>query len=94
MRKSLEAGAVAVAVAVAASALFFVRPQILSQDSMYTAKASNISVNYVLALYLYGVGADRLAKRVGKRKAWLIWGLGLTAMLVALKYVFGWEARW
>ena len=70
------------------------RAVMLDQSTTYSETTSNITVNYVLALYLYGVGADRLARRIGSRKAWAFWATGLVVIIMALRYVFGWEMRW
>lgn len=75
----------------------FVHSMMLNQSLTYTTiKTSNdsLAVNYIVALYLYGVWADRLSKRVGKRRAWLIWGVGLIVIFAVLRFVFGWELRW
>ena len=66
----------------------------LDQSTSYTVATSNITVNYVLALYVYGAAMDKVAKRVGKRTGWILYALGLVAILLVLKYVFGWTSRW
>ena len=84
-------------VGAAASLLPLVRSMLLDQSLTYTTiKSSNdsMAVNYLLALYLYGVMVDRLSRRIGKRKAWLLWGVGLIAIIMTLRLVFGWDMRW
>jgi hypothetical protein len=69
----------------------------LNQSPTYIAvQGSNdsLAVNYIVALYLYGVFMDRVSKRIGQRKGWLLSMIGLIVILLALKYVFGWTMRW
>lgn len=82
---------------IAAVALFpLVQSMMLTQSLTYLAlQGSNdaLSVNFLVALYLYGLGIDRLAKRLGQRKSWVLWGIGMVAIILTLKYIFGWETR-
>lgn len=72
-----------------------IRERMLNQSAVYTSVKSNLTVNFLLGMYLYGVVIDRwVQSRIGKVKGWLVWTAGVAVIVVSLKYVFGWATWW
>lgn len=50
-----------------------------------------LTVNLVLFLFLYGVIADRYTKKMKKWQSWLIWGVGIIAVIMFFRFVGGYN---
>jgi hypothetical protein len=57
----------------------------------YLSVMSNITVNFVLFLFLYGIIVDKYTKKMSKRKGWLIFIIGFIILVLFFKYVGGME---
>ena len=60
-------------------------------DSTLTITTSNMTVNFLLLFFLYGVVCDRATRKMSKRKGWTIWIVGLIILLVIFRFVGGYE---
>lgn len=70
------------------------RANMLHQDAWIIAVQSNITVNFILLFFMWGLLSDRLTKHMPKKKGWLVWGIGLILMVLFFKFVGGFETRW
>jgi hypothetical protein len=75
----------------AASGYWFVRSVMIDQQTWFVVLKSNITLNFVLLFFLYGVLCDKITKRVSKKKAWMVWGAGLLILLLFFRFVGGYE---
>jgi len=68
-----------------------VRETMILQQTWLTLVKSNITLNFVLFLFLYGIFCDRLTKKMSCRKGWIIWGIGLMVLIFFFRFVGGFE---
>lgn len=73
------------------SGYWFVREVMTDQQTWFLAMKSNITLNFVLLFFFYGILCDRLTKKVSKKKAWMVWGGGLLILLLFFRFVGGYE---
>lgn len=50
---------------------------------------SNITFNFVLLLFLYGVVTTKLTRHMTRRKQWLVWASGIAILILFFKYIGG-----
>lgn len=62
-----------------------------TQDAVVTVIKSPITVNFVLLLFLWGLVADKVTKRVSRRKGWLLWLVGFVAIILVYRFIGGYE---
>lgn len=62
-----------------------------TQDATVTVIKSPITVNFVLFLFLWGLVADKIAKGMSRRKGWLLWLAGFAAIILAYRFIGGYE---
>lgn len=48
---------------------------------------SDITLNFVVLFFLYGLLCDRYTKGQSKKKSWVIWGGGLAILVLAFKFL-------
>lgn len=60
-------------------------------DSILVITTSNMTVNFLLLFFLYGVVCNRWTRKMSKRKGWAIWLTGLVLLLVVFRFVGGYE---
>ena len=68
-----------------------VRATLIVQDIWIFVIKSNVTLNFVLLLFLWGVTADKWTKKMSKKKGWLIWGIGFLVIIVVYKFIGGYE---
>jgi len=64
------------------------------QSTMYTVIKNQVTINFVLFLWVYGYYIDRYTKGMSKRKKWAIWAALMVLMVLFFKYVGGMETWW
>lgn len=66
------------------------RALMIEDIAWYYKIISNITVNFVLLLFLYGVTVDKMTKHMSRKKGWIIWGIGFIVLILFFKYVAQW----
>jgi len=64
---------------------FPAREIMIRQTAWIEVMKSNVTLNFVLFFLLFGVVCDKLTKGMPKRKAWLIWGIGLLVLIILFR---------
>ena len=60
-------------------------------DSYVMVTKTNMTLNFLLLFFFYGVLCDRLTKKMSKRKGWVIWGIGLVILMLFFRFAGGYE---
>lgn len=47
--------------------------------------SSTVTLNFVILFFLYGLVCDKYTKNMSKRKAWIIWIVGMLVLVVLLR---------
>jgi uncharacterized membrane protein len=66
-----------------------VRETMILQRSWYVATQTNVTLNFILFFFFYGVICDRMTKKMSRRKGWIIWATGMALLMVFFKIVGG-----
>ena len=56
-----------------------------------TFHTSNITLNFVLFLFLYGIVCDKYTKHMSRRKGWIIWLVGFVVIIIVFRFIGGYE---
>ena len=70
-------------------AYWYGRDTMLWFDSYVTITKTNMTLNFLLLFFFYGVLCDRLTKKMSKRKGWIIWLIGLVLIMILFRFVGG-----
>ena len=83
-------------VAGAAAILFYVpaREHMIVQDAWVWIIKSNVTFNFILFFFLWGMLSDKMTKKLAKWKGWLVWGIGLIIIVLAFHFLGGYETIW
>lgn len=79
-------------VGIAVGAVLSYRPArelLIMQEPWLVVVKTSVTVNFLLLLFLWGMTAEKATKGMSKRKAWLFWAMGLTAILLVYRFVGG-----
>ena len=52
---------------------------------------TNITMNFVLLFFFWGVVCDRMNKKRSKKAGWIIWGIGMVILMVVFRFVGGYQ---
>lgn len=88
----------AVAGAVAIISYVPARAFMLAQDAWAYIIESNITLNFVLIFFIWGLLTDRISKDKGwdtnSRKSWGLFFVGLVGLILFFNLIGGYTARW
>jgi len=63
---------------------------IMTDESPYFyVVMSNITLNFVLFIFLWGIVSDKITKGKSRRYSWIFWGIGMIAIVMFFKFVGG-----
>jgi len=65
-----------------------------TQSTTYPAIINQITVNFVILLYLVGVQVSIYTKGMSKAKGWIIWAVVMVALILVFKYIGGMQTAW
>lgn len=57
----------------------------IRQTAWIETVKSNVTLNFVLFFFLFGVVCTKLTRNMPRRRAWLIWGIGLLTLIVLFR---------
>ena len=52
---------------------------------------ANVTLNFLLLFFFYGIACDRMTKHMSRRKGWFIWLTGLVILMIFFRFVGGYE---
>jgi len=59
---------------------------------------SNVTLNFILIFFIWGILCDKLSKERGwstsGRRSWLLFALGIVLLIFVFKYLGGYPTRW
>ena len=61
------------------------------QDAWLWIIKSNVTFNFILFYFLWGLASDKFTKHMPKWKGWLIFGIGLLIISSVFKFAGGME---
>lgn len=61
------------------------------QDAWIWIIKSNVTMNFIIFLFLWGVFIDKATKKMSKKKGWAIWAVSLAILIMVFKYIAGME---
>ena len=70
---------------------WWARQAMIDQSTSFTATISNITLNFLLFLGVYGYIVDRKTKHMPKWKGWLILFIGFSVIVLAFRFLGGFE---
>ena len=50
---------------------------------------SDVTLNFVVLFFLYGLGCDKLTRQMSRKKRWWVWAVGLVLLIIAFATVGG-----
>ena len=77
--------------AVAAVSYLHAKEAMIVQDAWIWIIKSNVTFNFILFLFLWGLVADKYTKHMPKKKGWLIWGVGFIIIILIFRFIGGME---
>jgi hypothetical protein len=83
---------VAIAVTVILS-LKTVYTSMQSQQTWFTSVKTDITFNFVLLFFFYGILCDRLTKKMSRRKGWIVWAVGMALLMLFFRFVGGYSTN-
>ena len=66
---------------------------IIDQSCMFISIISNVTLNLILAFFMWGIIVDKITKHRPKWVGWTVWGTGMLCMIVFLTKGAGFETR-
>lgn len=92
MRSNVTANKIGIAVIVLLPLAYWYGYSVLTdQATSFTAVLSNLTANFTIFLYLFGLMIGKATKHMTRRKGWAVWAVCMLLMTMVLKFVFGWE---
>lgn len=88
-REKLLAISLAVIALLTVPAYIYARSKMTMIIAYLYIMQSNITFNFVLFLFLYGVVATKFTKGMSRRKQWLVWAIGMVLLVLFFRYVGG-----
>lgn len=67
------------------------RSRMVVQDAWVWVVKSNVTLNFIIFLFLWGIIADKYTKGMSKKKSWAIWGVGFMVIILAFRFMGGME---
>lgn len=55
---------------------------------------SDITLNFVVLFFLYGYLCDKFTKGWSKKRAWLVWGIGLAVLIFIFRFLGNMPTIW
>ncbi|MDG6912645.1 MAG: hypothetical protein JRN35_06130 [Nitrososphaerota archaeon] len=74
-----------------AAAYPFVRGIMIDQRVWFRAIQSNVTLNFILFLFFYGVLSEKMTKRMKRWQSWLVWGVGMVLIVLFFRFIGGWK---
>ena len=75
-------------------AYIFGQHLLVEQSTTYPAIINQITVNFVILLYIVGVQVSNYTKDMSKAKGWIIWAVVMIALILVFKYIGGMQTAW
>lgn len=82
-------------IAVLATILYLpAREHMIVQDAWIWIIKSNVTFNFILFFFLWGIISDKYTKHMKKWQGWLIFSVGLVAIVLMFHFWGGYETIW
>jgi len=75
-------------------AYIFGQNLLATQSTSYPAIINQVTVNFVILLYIIGVQISGYTKGMSKAKGWVIWAVIMVALILVFKYIGGMQTAW
>ena len=63
------------------------RANMITQNTWLYIIESNITLNFVLFLFMWGVVSDRITKGKPRKVQWIVFGVGMIAIILFFRFV-------
>lgn len=73
---------------------FPAKEHMIVQDAWIWIIKSNVTFNFILFFFIYGVILDKITKKMSRKKAWAILIAGAVLIVVAFQFAGGYETIW
>lgn len=70
------------------------RTHMIVQDAWIWIIKSNVTFNFILFFFMWGIISDKFTKSMPKWKSWAIFLIGLAIIVLTFHYAGGYETIW